>query len=168
MKVDLMDVRLDEKKLPYAVRETAGEYLGDSRMKMNNPETVVKILNEVFHMKDFAEERLYLLLMSKCCYLIAFVEVSRGLLDTAPFGVREIMQRALLCNAAGIVLAHNHPSLGSIAEPSEEDILVTHRIVDACKLMGVTFCDHIIIADDQYYSFREKYIEKQEKEKNGR
>ena len=63
MNIDVVDVRLDERKLPYLVSETVaeyrGEYVGEQRLKVNSPEKVVKVLNNVFHMKDFSEEKLY-------------------------------------------------------------------------------------------------------------
>ena len=62
MNIDVVDVRLDERKLPYLVSETVAEYrggyVGEQRLKVNSPEKVVNVLNNVFHMKDFSEEKL--------------------------------------------------------------------------------------------------------------
>ena len=59
MNIDVVDVRLDERKLPYLVSETVaeyrGEYVGEQRLKVNSPEKVVNVLNNVFHMKDFSD-----------------------------------------------------------------------------------------------------------------
>lgn len=164
MQVDLMDVRLDEKKLPYAVHETVGEYVGDEGVKINNPKIAVRILNEVFHMKDFAEERAYIILLAGSCDVISFAEVGRGIISCAPAGIREIMQRALLCNAARVILAHNHPELGTTPDPSEGDRKVTEKLTEACRLMQIAFSDHIIIAGDRYFSFNEERCRKQQKD----
>ncbi|MBD5498402.1 MAG: hypothetical protein HDR11_11650 [Lachnospiraceae bacterium] len=158
MQMDFMDVRLDDKKLPYAVHKAVGEYAGDRGIRIKNPQTAVRVLNEVFHMKDFAEERVYLILMSGSCDVISFAEVGRGVLNCALLGVREILQRALLCNAERLIVAHNHPELGSTPCPSGSDIDLTGSLMRACRLMQVTFSDHIIIAGDQYFSFREEWV----------
>lgn len=65
MNIDVVDVRLDERKLPYLVSETVaeyrGEYVGEQQLKVNSPEKVVNVLNNVFHMKGFSEEKLYVM-----------------------------------------------------------------------------------------------------------
>lgn len=157
MQMDFMDVRLDGKKLPYAVHKAVGEYAGDQGIRIKNPQTAVRVLNEVFHMKEFAEERVYLILMSGSCDVISFAEVGKGVLNHALIGVREILQRALLCNAKRLIVAHNHPELGSTPCPSGSDIDLTGNLMQACRLMQVTFSDHVIIAGDQYFSFREEW-----------
>ncbi|MDE5818549.1 MAG: JAB domain-containing protein, partial [Lachnospiraceae bacterium] len=157
MQADFMDVRLDDKKLPYAVHKAVGEYVGDQGIRIKNPQTAVKVLNEMFHMKDFAEERVYLILMSGSCDVISFAEISKGVLNCALLGVREILQRALFCNAGRLIVAHNHPGLGSTPCPSGSDIDLTGSLMRACRLMQVTFSDHIIIAGEQYFSFQEEW-----------
>ena len=70
---------------------------------------------------------------------------------------REIFQEALKQNAASVILAHNHPSGDN--EPSEDDILITKRISEAGKLMGVEVLDHVIIAKGKVpYSFKENKL----------
>lgn len=163
MNIDVVDVRLDERKLPYLVSETVaeyrGEYVGEQQLKVNSPEKVVNVLNNVFHMKGFSEEKLYVMFLSASLHVIAYAEVSHGVIDSATVGIREIMQRAFLTNAAGIILAHNHPGLGSTANPSTQDIDVTQGLMRACEIMGIKLFDHIIVAGDDYYSFREKHAE---------
>ncbi|RPJ18263.1 MAG: hypothetical protein EHM30_00830, partial [Desulfobacteraceae bacterium] len=58
-----------------------------------------------------------------------------------------------------LIFAHNHPS-GDPA-PSSEDISVTRQLIFACKVMGVTVHEHLVIGDNKYYSFADNgYIEK--------
>ena len=133
MNIDVVDVRLDERKLPYLVSETVAEYrggyVGEQRLKVNSPEKVVNVLNNIFHMKDFSEEKLYVMFLSASLHVIAYAEIGHGVIDSATVGIREIMQRAFLTNAAGIILAHNHPGLGSTANPSTQDIDVTQGLM---------------------------------------
>lgn len=67
---------------------------------------------------------------------------------------REIFQRALLSNAARIVICHNHPSNNS--KPSENDRLFTYRLKQCCEIMGIDLLDHIIVGKNCYTSFREE------------
>jgi DNA repair protein RadC len=66
---------------------------------------------------------------------------------------REIFKEAYLLSAACIICIHNHPS-GS-ALPSEEDKKMTSNLVKIGKLLGIEVIDHIIICEDEFYSFYE-------------
>ena len=65
---------------------------------------------------------------------------------------RDVMIHAIKDNAFSLVIAHNHPS-GKV-NPSTEDIEITERINNACKIMGIHFLDHLIITKNIFYSFR--------------
>lgn len=75
-----------------------------------------------------------------------------GTIDSASMGVREIMARGLEVGAAGLVLAHNHPS--GITSPSEADRLGTRRVVEAGRHLGIVVHDHLIITRNGHFSFR--------------
>ena len=77
--------------------------------------------------------------------------VSQGTLNTAPVHPREVFRFALLSEANSIVFLHNHPS--GDPTPSEGDILMTARLLEAGKLLGIHVVDHIICGDVTYYSF---------------
>lgn len=79
-----------------------------------------------------------------------------GSLNESLVHPREIFQRALEENAAGIIVAHNHPS--GDPTPSAEDIETTHRIIKAGEVMNIPVLDHIIIADTKYTSLRDAGI----------
>jgi len=157
MQVNLMDVRLDKRRLPYVVHEVVGEYAGEKEVRIDNPEIAVHMLNEVFHMKDFAEERVYVILLSGSGKVISVAEISRGIIDCALVGIREIMQRVLLSNAARVILAHNHLGASEAPSPSSDDRVLTENLRRACKLMRIVFCDHIIIEGEQYFSFNREW-----------
>ena len=82
--------------------------------------------------------------------------ISKGTVRGVWVSSREVFRTALLNNAVGIVLLHNHPS-GSI-EPSNDDIKLTKSIKKAGKMIGIPLLDHIIIGADDYTSFGEKKI----------
>lgn len=70
--------------------------------------------------------------------------------------VRGIFKKALLYNATGIIIGHNHPS-GNV-KPSAEDKELTKRIKAICGIMNISLLDHIIIGMNNYFSFAEEGI----------
>ena len=85
--------------------------------------------------------------------VIAFHEVSRGTLDSTCAHPRDVFRAALLTNAAGVILAHNHPS--GDPSPSGPDLHLTRRMYEAGEVLGVRLHDHIIVGDDRSFSFKE-------------
>jgi len=85
--------------------------------------------------------------------LIAFEELFRGTINSAAVHPREIVRQVLAHNAALVILAHNHPS--GVAEPSQDDEMITRQIKDALALVNVKVLDHIIVGDGQCMSFAE-------------
>lgn len=67
---------------------------------------------------------------------------------------REVFEPAIQNSAAQVILCHNHPSGNS--EPSEEDLIVTKRLVEAGKILGIEVIDHVIVAKDEFTSFKDK------------
>lgn len=101
----------------------------------------------------FEHEVFAVLLLDAQHRLIAYVEMFRGTIDCAAVYPREMVKEVLRHNAAGVLLAHNHPS-GS-PEPSACDKAVTQRLKDALALVGVRVLDHIIVAGARTASFVE-------------
>jgi len=87
-------------------------------------------------------------------HIVSFCEIARGTLNQASLHPREVFKPAILNNAAGIILFHNHPSGDST--PSNEDIETTKRLIEAGNLLGINVLDHIIIGDSSYTSLKEK------------
>jgi DNA repair protein RadC len=82
--------------------------------------------------------------------------VSVGTLNASLVHPRECFRTAIVKNCASIVVTHNHPS-GSL-EPSEEDLSLTTRLVDAGRLLGIEVLDHVIVTPRAYTSFKERRL----------
>jgi DNA repair protein RadC len=82
--------------------------------------------------------------------------LSVGTLDASLVHPREVFRAASAGGAAAIVLFHNHPS--GDPSPSPDDVGLTRRMRAAGELMGIDVIDHVILADTQYFSFREKGV----------
>ncbi len=79
------------------------------------------------------------------------IQLTIGTLTASLVHPREVFKSAIDCLAAGIILMHNHPS--GEPEPSSEDKNVTKQLLEASRIIGIPILDHIIIADQKYYSF---------------
>ena len=76
-----------------------------------------------------------------------------GTIDGASVYPREVVKRALQCNAAAVIIAHNHPS--GICVPSEADKGITDKLKQALSTIDISILDHIIVGHMDTYSFAE-------------
>lgn len=99
------------------------------------------------------QEFLLLCMFDSKCGLIADTVISKGTVNNSVASPREIFMKALEKEAVHIILVHNHPSGSPV--PSRADNVVTERIAECGKMLGIELSDHIIIGDRAYYSYRE-------------
>lgn len=149
MRITKYRTELNENKHNVLVKEKAFNYQCDS---LDNPKSIVKMLNEYFHLNKMAEEYLYMIALDTKCHPLGVFEVSHGTVNSSLVSPREVFIRAILCGATYIILSHNHPS--GVVTPSKEDREVYKRIKESGKLIGIELLDNIIIGDG-YYSFLE-------------
>lgn len=86
--------------------------------------------------------------------VLGYTQIAEGGITETSADVRLILQAALLTNATAIILAHNHPS-GSL-RPSQQDISLTEQVRKAAEIMRIKVLDHLILSDDNYYSFADE------------
>jgi DNA repair protein RadC len=86
--------------------------------------------------------------------LICFEELFAGTIDGATVHPREVVKRALVLNAAAVIVAHNHPS--GVPEPSESDRALTRRLKEALGLVDVRVLDHLVVGGAETVSFAER------------
>ncbi|KKN14361.1 hypothetical protein LCGC14_0996900 [marine sediment metagenome] len=98
-------------------------------------------------------EVLYALLLDCQNDVRGLVEVSRGTLNASLVHPREVFRLAIVYGAAGVIVAHNHPS--GTPTPSADDKAITTQLADAGRILDIPLYDHIIITDDNYFSFAE-------------
>ena len=133
------------------VKEDSNNYLENCEA-LTSPDRVASALNEIFNLENQTDEHFVMLCLNTKNRIIGAFEVCVGTIDASLINIRGIMQRALLCNASRIMVAHNHPSGDS--SPSREDKKSTMKIKEACDLMGISLLDHIVIGEDEYFSFK--------------
>jgi len=123
---------------------------GSSPMLLDSSETAAALA--AHHLQGKAQEQCIALLLDTRHRLIRIAEIAQGTLNASLVHPRDIFKAAIAANAAAVIVAHNHPS-GDPA-PSEEDRLLTQRIFEAGRLMGIAVLDHLIVAGGDHYSFR--------------
>ncbi len=106
------------------------------------------------HLRDRSSECFCCLFLDNRHRPLAFEELFQGTIDGASVYPREVIKRALVHNAAALVLAHNHPS--GIAEPSDADIRLTRRLSDALALVDIRVLDHMVVGDSVTVSLAER------------
>lgn len=124
--------------------------------KITNPENVVQMFNSVLHLCDQPEEVFGMIALDCKGEISGMFEIARGTLTSAIVHPREVFKRALICNAQSVIVAHNHPS-GEVT-PSNEDINLTKRLYEAGKMIGVEVLDHIVVGDNDFFSFKQKSL----------
>lgn len=99
-----------------------------------------------------ATERFGVLLLDARHRYLGIHIVSEGSMDAAMALPRDVFREATLAGAAAVILFHNHPS--GDAQPSQEDVVLTERLVDAGEIVGIEVVDHYVLADTRYCSMR--------------
>ena len=98
-------------------------------------------------------EEFHLMLLDSQLRLIEDILMQRGSVDSVPVYVREVVKAVVLKKASSVILYHNHPT--GHCQPSAADLKLTKEIVQALKLLNVKVHDHLIVSQEDYYSFRE-------------
>ncbi len=111
---------------------------------------------ELFYpvLSDIHHEEFWILLLNKANKQIGRYKVSSGGVSSTIVDTRLLIKHSVENLASNIILLHNHPS-GSLS-PSKEDLALTKRIIDACKIFQITVLDHIIIGQNKYLSFSDE------------
>ena len=150
-----LSVMMPEEKRVLEVLELLKQLISDilrTRIKNTNVISNRKELLDYlkFTMGGLDVEQCRLLLLNKKNIVLVDEVVSEGSLDVAPLYLREIIKKVLFYGAAAIIVVHNHPSGSPV--PSENDWIITDKIIKACKVFDVSVHDHIIVTKDSYFS----------------
>lgn len=105
-------------------------------------------------MRDLKIEVFKLVLLDNQNRIIDILDQTRGTINQANPFIREILQQALEKFALSVICVHNHPSGNT--QPSDADRAFTRKLADAAMIMEINLLDHIIIGDDNYYSFADE------------
>ncbi len=106
-------------------------------------------------LRDKAREHFKLVVLNVRNKILGISTISVGPASASLVHPREVFNKAIAHSAVSVVLAHNHPS--GNPEPSEDDIKLTQRLVEAGRLLGIEVLDHIIVTEtEEFFSFKER------------
>lgn len=140
-----------------AITIMAAMELGRRRREEEMPERpVLNTSQKVYdymrqRLVDLPHEEFWAILLNRAGRVIDTVMVSKGGTAATTVDVKIILKAAIQSLASAIVLCHNHPS--GACKPSREDEQSTHRVKEAAQLMSISVVDHIIVCENNYYSF---------------
>ena len=123
-------------------------------IQYNIPSTIADYYME--RMRHLSREEMILIFFNGKNKVIKELTVSVGTVNQTVASPRELFLEALRCEAVSVLMIHNHPS--GDPTPSRQDILTTKRMKEAGEFLGIPLCDHIIIGDQTYLSFREEHM----------
>lgn len=121
------------------------------RQQVISSDTVCDILRPLIG--DIEKEEFWAIYLNQSNRIIRRERLSVGGIAGTYVDIRLIMKEAILCNATGIIISHNHPSGNE--NPSQEDNRITEQIKKAADSLNIRLTDHIIITSNTYYSYVE-------------
>ena len=136
--------------------ETLPERREGERRQITKPADVYRILEPV--MAHLSQEQFHVLALDTKKGILDHTVVYQGTVNSVA-GIRtaEVVRPAIVANAPGIIVAHNHPS--GDPEPSAEDVGVTKELREACKLLDIELLDHIVVGrNGQFVSMKERGV----------
>lgn len=149
---DMMERPIPRKKIGIVHLEMVKEgrsLYGTSRF--HNAEELVQMVQPLY---EKAHREMVLVVALNTKLEIQALEIAAvGGLNACYVDMRDIFKLVIINNSAFIICLHNHPS--SDPEPSYEDQRLTERLQKAGKILGIPLIDHIIVAGENYYSFRD-------------
>ena len=117
---------------------------------------VAEVFRPVY--QGLKHEECWVLFLNRANRIIKKEMLFKGGADSIIFDVKTIVRKALVYSASAVIISHNHPS-GS-ANQSTADIKQTEVLYKALKYMDIHFLDHVIIAEDSFYSVTDQYLYK--------
>jgi DNA repair protein RadC len=122
------------------------------KMRITGSHDVYSLFQPV--LGDLTHEEFWILLLNRANRVLDNIRISQGGISGTVIDVRIILKHALDRLASAMILCHNHPS-GNL-KPSEADMKITSKISDSCRTMDLQLLDHLIIADNSYFSFSDE------------
>ena len=137
------------------IKAVADRYLHSRVLRtnpLNNADEVVAFLNH--NLRDRTRECFFAIFLDAKNKVLATEVLFEGTLTASAVYPREVVRAALDHHAAALIFAHNHPS--GDPSPSREDMALTRQLISACRVMGLTVHEHLIVGREGFYSFADQ------------
>ena len=135
-------------------RRFAAEKSRLDRISITDPGMIWR--NILPRLKGLDHEEAWAFYLNRAHYVTLREQLSSGSWDETLLDIRMVLRRALEQRSAGVILVHNHPS--GNPHPGQADIRMTARLREGLATLDISLIDHVIVCDDQYYSFSEERV----------
>jgi DNA repair protein RadC len=146
------------------IKAVADRYLEKRLLHKDALNNSKELFEYLYHsIRDKTRECFNVVFLNAKNRVVATETLFEGTLTASSVYPREVVLAALNQHAAALIFAHNHPS--GDPKPSQEDIAITRQLVFACRVVGITVHEHLIIGNNRYFSFADEgYISRMNRE----
>ena len=135
-------------------RRCASELAVPDKVAVSSPKTVFQMM--LPFLRGLDHEECWVIFLNRANYVLGKERMSVGGLESTVMDVKSILRRALEKKASGVILVHNHPS--GNAMPGHADITQTGILKKALQTCEISLIDHVVIAEDSWYSFADEQL----------
>ena len=164
---DFVDITVDENSPRSSIKQTdlmrikaALELANRCRMEAQVDSIVLRRSQDVYQLFSRLEtlkyEEFWVIVLNTANRVLRQIKISEGGISATVVDQKKIFKEVIDAYGSGIILVHNHPS--GNAKPSESDISITRKIVEAAKLFDIKVLDHLIITNNCYFSFSDNTL----------
>ena len=146
---NLKDIQLTEIQVNYSNKVDK-----INRVKIQSSADVYEVCKAIWQYPMDHRESSYAFYFDRNNNFLGYYLVSLGGIDATIIDIKVVVQTALKINASALILAHNHPSCNS--NPSENDLLITKKLKEACRFLEIKLLDHLIIHSYGYLSIADE------------
>ena len=132
----------------YSLKYTKSEI---QKTKITTSESASKVIRQFYFDDINIYESFFILLLNRANNTTGFAKISQGGTAGTVVDIKIIAKYAVESLSSAVIICHNHPSGNK--QPSEADINITKKIKDALLLLDIKLIDHIIITENDFYSF---------------
>lgn len=133
-------------------KRLASEPIVDKRICITNPMNVYRLM--IPELRGLDHEECWGIFLNRANYVVSRERFSSGGIDSTIIDAKTIVRKALEKKASSMILVHNHPSGNPL--PGSNDIRETHNLKKALGTCGIALTDHVIVAEDSFYSFADE------------
>ena len=134
-----------------AAFELSRRYLAENIIKITCPEDILPMVE---YLKGKKQEYFICITLNGAGEVIKSRVVTIGILNHSPVHPREVFSDAITDRCASVIFVHNHPS--GNPEPSQQDLEITKRLIEAGKILGIDVLDHLIVSQRGHVSFKKR------------
>jgi DNA repair protein RadC len=146
------------------IKAVSERYLTGRLEKKNALNNSKELFDFLYHrLRDKRRECFQVIYLDAKNKVVGTETLFEGTLTASAIYPREVVLAALHHNAAAVIFAHNHPS--GDPQPSDDDVSITRQLIFACRVLGITVHEHLIIGNNRYFSFADQgYIVRMNRE----